>query len=96
MILDDNDPGRICFKDNKMLRVHPNDGYAKVHLIRKDGKDGQVTVDWKTVQLGESSHTASPGVDYVESQGQVIFENGDIEKVIKVQILPKISGNRRL
>ena len=40
MILDDNDPGRVCFKDNKMLRVHPNDGYAKVHLLRKDGKDG--------------------------------------------------------
>ena len=37
---------------------------AEIVILRKNGSDGQVTVDYKTEELGQGEHTATPGVDY--------------------------------
>jgi hypothetical protein len=43
-------------------------------LLRKNGSDGKVTVDYKTIELDESDHTATAGVDYKHCEGTTVFE----------------------
>ena len=63
-IIDDDKPGQICFKDSKGVKVSPTKQFADVVILRKNGSDGQVKVDYTTVPLGESDHTARDGIDY--------------------------------
>ena len=43
-------------------------------MIRKNGSDGKVTVEYRTVELDNSEHTATAGVDYKHVEGTVTFE----------------------
>jgi hypothetical protein len=60
-----------------------------VKLIRKNGADGVVTVDYETIQLDESSHTATPGVDFNHSSGTVTFQHQIASAEIKIEIIQK-------
>lgn len=51
-IIDDDKPGQICFQDAKAQKVAPTDDYCEIVIIRKNGSDGKVTVDYETIQLG--------------------------------------------
>lgn len=57
-IIDDDKPGQICFKEPKGVKVSPSKEYAEVVILRKNGSDGVVKVDYTTVPLGETEHTA--------------------------------------
>jgi len=52
-IIDDDKPGQICFKDTKGIKVAPTDEQCEIVVIRKNGSDGVVTVDYETIQLGD-------------------------------------------
>jgi len=87
-IIDDDKPGQICFKESKGIKAIANEQYCTIELLRKNGSDGIVTVEYKTVQLDKSDHTATPGVDYVENSGKVTFEAKESFATIKIEILP--------
>lgn len=86
-IIDDDKPGQICFEDTKGIKALASEEFCEVVLIRKNGSDGIVTVDYRTVQLDESDHTATPGIDYKEVQDTVKFKQGMSTATIKIEIL---------
>lgn len=73
-IIDDDKPGQIYFEENKgNIKVLGNEKFADVVISRKNGCDGVVTVDYTTVELGTSDHTATPEVDYTPVSGTLTF-----------------------
>lgn len=52
-IIDDDKPGQICFQDTAGIKVAPTDDFCNIIVIRKNGSDGKVTVDYETIQLGQ-------------------------------------------
>jgi len=86
-IIDDDKPGQVCFKETKGIKALANEQFCTVELLRKNGSDGIVTVNYKTVQLDKTDHTATPGVDYVEKKGTVTFEAKESFATIKIEIL---------
>lgn len=55
--------------------------------MRKNGADGIVTIEFESVQLGESEHTATPGKDYTTVKGTLTFKQNETEKTIEIPIL---------
>ena len=58
-------------------------------IVRKNGSDGKVTVNYTTVALDDSPNTATPGVDFVEQKGTLEFLHGETSKTILIEILQK-------
>lgn len=73
-IIDDDKPGSIGFEQTKgnVLAV-ANTGKAEIVLVRKNGSDGIITVEYETFQIDESEQTATPDVDYKEKKGTATF-----------------------
>ena len=47
-IIDDDKPGQIAFATNEGIKVAPHEDHVDVIIIRKNGSDGTVTVDYET------------------------------------------------
>lgn len=90
-IIDDDKPGQICFENTKGIKVAPTEEYCEIKVIRKNGSDGRVTVDYETVQLGHQEHVAQAGIHYEETRGQLVFENQETEKSVRVKIMAQAS-----
>lgn len=86
-IIDDDKPGQICFKDPKGIKVSPSKEVAEIVIQRKNGSDGVVKVDYTTVPLGDTDHTATDGIDYRSKSGTLEFNHGETQKVINVEII---------
>jgi len=72
-IIDDDKPGQISFKESKTIKVLGNETNAEVEVIRKNGADGLVTVDYETFEIDKSNHTASADVDFKHTKGTLKF-----------------------
>ena len=48
-IIDDDKPGQIAFEESKVIKADASDGMAYVVVIRKNGSDGEVKVDYETI-----------------------------------------------
>lgn len=48
-IIDDDKPGQICFEETKGIKALGSEEFVDVVLLRKNGSDGIVTVDYKTI-----------------------------------------------
>jgi len=81
-ILDDDKPGQISFKEDKAIKAIATEKFADIYIVRKNGSDGVVTVEYSTEQIDDTPHTATPKIDYIESNGTLTFEHGETEKVI--------------
>lgn len=46
-------------------------------------------MDYETIELDQSSHTATDGVDYVGVKGTLTFIQGETSKVIEVEIIER-------
>ena len=86
-IIDDDKPGQICFENTKGIKVSPTEKEVEIKIIRKNGSDGKVTVDYETIQLGHQEHVAQAGKHYEETRGQLVFENTQTEKSVFVKIM---------
>lgn len=87
-IIDDDKPGNIYFEESKgAVKCLASEEFADIKLIRKNGSDGKVTVTWETVQLDDTDHTATNGVDFEAASGEVCFLAGETEQVIQVKII---------
>lgn len=87
-IIDDDKPGQVCFAE-KNVKALATERECVVTLTRKNGADGVVTVDYETVQLDESAHTATPFADYVPKSGTVTFAHQVTSAEIRIEILPR-------
>ena len=74
-------------ENTKGIKVAPTEEVCEIKVIRKNGSDGRVTVDYETVQLGHQEHVAQAGKHFEATEGKLIFENEESEKVVYVKIL---------
>lgn len=86
-IIDDDKPGQIAFEQTGTIKALATEQFAEIVIIRKNGSDGKVTVDYETKELDGSSHTATPGKDYENVKGTLVFESMETEKTIQVPII---------
>lgn len=80
-IVNDDDPGTFEFNEPSFI-VKESQGFAELPVKRSNGCDGKVEVEWYTVEM-----SAKRGQDFVEDQGIVCFENGEQEKMVRIQIV---------
>ena len=71
-------------KDTKGIKVSPQDDHVEITVIRKNGSDGIVTVDYETIQLGNQDHVALDGVHYKGQKGKLEFGNQETEKTVQI------------
>ena len=64
------------------VTIDEDAGTAQIDVVRSNGSDGQVTVDYDT-ELG----TADPGNDYTPVSGTLVFEDGETVQTIVIPIL---------
>jgi len=76
-----SNPGGIALETN-LISVNEDSGRADIKIVRKQGSDGDITVDYRT-----ADNSAQQGLDYSQRRGTVTFKNGEIEKVIQVPII---------
>lgn len=88
-IIDDDKPGQICFEESKQIKAIASDKVAEIVIVRKNGSDGEVKVDYETIELDQSSHTATDGVDYKGAKGTLVFVQGETQKTIEIEVLER-------
>jgi solute carrier family 8 (sodium/calcium exchanger) len=94
-IIDDDKPGIISFAAKTSLKVIASEEYAMVKVIRQNGSDGVVNVQYQTEEIDGSQNTASPGTDFEHTSGTLNFNHNENENMIKVKILPRPSQEVR-
>lgn len=94
-IIDDESSGTIEFAVHKnkyekkmsaCYRVAENAGQVAIKVIRKDGSAGKVQVHYKT-EDGKGENKAEAGADYIATEGDLIFDTGEVEKYIIITII---------
>lgn len=65
-----------------VIRTPENAGQVSVTVVRQNGSDGTVTVDYRTVAI-----TATAGTDYVERTGSLTFNPGETSKTVAITLL---------
>lgn len=88
-IVDDDRPGVLQFANQTSFKHPANEKDCRVTVLRQHDSDGQISVKYKTVQLDQSSRTATPGVDYTHVEGVLTFEHRECEKDIIIPVLQK-------
>ncbi|MDZ7959418.1 MAG: LamG-like jellyroll fold domain-containing protein [Aulosira sp. DedQUE10] len=74
-------PGVISLEKNA-IAVNEVDGTATLTVLRQQGSDGSVTVDYHTV-----NGTATAGADYTSKSGTLTFAAGETSKSVVIPIL---------
>jgi len=77
MILDD-DHGGVFHFDQSDISFPESIGEAKVRVARSSGARGRVALPYKTAELTAKGG----GQDYFDEEGELTFENDEIELVI--------------
>lgn len=77
-------PGKLQFELEHNYSDE-GDGTASIKVLRTEGSDGQVKVNYTTKDYGYFS-SATPGLDYISTSGTLTFENGETEKTFDVII----------
>lgn len=79
-ILNDDEPGTIQFANPSFL-FKESVGCAQIKVERSNGCDGRIVAKWKTKDI-----TAVGGRDYENTSGEVVFEHGELTKMIEINI----------
>ena len=84
-IIDDDDPGQICFKDS-LVQVSEDTRIKtlSIHVERRNGSRGEIGCSYKT-----EDDSAKAGADYEEASGTLTLKDGQAEAFIEIQILPR-------
>jgi len=67
-------------------KVKESAGDVSVKVVRNGGSSGEATIHYKT-EDGQGSNKALAGYDYDETEGDLIFKTGEVEKYIVVKII---------
>ncbi|XP_050391530.1 sodium/calcium exchanger 1 [Patella vulgata] len=79
-ILNDDEPGTFEFEKPSYV-FKESIGLACVPVIRSHGADGRVVVTWMTKNM-----TAINNRDFTGGEGELIFEHGEMRKMVEIQI----------
>jgi|GEM_PF-1486687 len=74
-------PGIIGL-ETSIYTVNELDGSVDITLLRTNGSDGIITIDYDTVDA-----TATAGEDYSTASGTLIFDDGETSKTVTIPIL---------
>lgn len=86
-IIDDDQPGQLGFFTAK-LSCQPKNKVLRVKVVRKKGCDGIVKVRYQIKEAdGKAKHLAKPYEHFIPRTDTLIFEHGETEKEIKVDII---------
>jgi hypothetical protein len=80
----DINPGTLGF-DAIGYSVREDDGTAVITVIRRNGRDGEVSVDYATSDSDFTPTTAR--LDYVPTSGTLVFADGETRKSFTISIL---------
>uniref|UniRef100_A0A1B6E8E5 Calx-beta domain-containing protein n=1 Tax=Clastoptera arizonana TaxID=38151 RepID=A0A1B6E8E5_9HEMI len=80
-ILDDDNPGIISFEKRGLL-VKESAGSVCIPLKRSRGADGDVTVQWKTIDK-----SAISGRDYKGGSGEIKFKHAEVHRILEIPII---------
>ncbi|RDD45318.1 Sodium/calcium exchanger 3 [Trichoplax sp. H2] len=80
-IINDDEPGEIAFNKASYL-FKESCGTAKVEIVRKNGSDGTISVNWKTID-----GSAINGKDYRGGTGKIEFQHGEMSKLIEIPLI---------
>ena len=83
-IKEDDVPGELAFSADTAT-VSEDGGFITLTVIRTNGNDGVVTVNYQTVD-GTGANGAVAGTDYESTSGTLTFGNGDESETITVPI----------
>jgi len=91
LIFDNNHPGVLGFKDYDISMPEPRDAKKTltVEVHRSKGTYGKVSCKYKTEDM-----TANEKCDYEPISGTLEFDHGEAIKTPKLNILPKVQGER--
>eukprot|EP01025_Chloroclados_australasicus_P031387 TRINITY_DN3174_c0_g1_i10.p1 TRINITY_DN3174_c0_g1~~TRINITY_DN3174_c0_g1_i10.p1 ORF type:complete len:940 (-),score=89.50 TRINITY_DN3174_c0_g1_i10:3302-5845(-) len=81
VIMDVDYVGFIGF-DDKEYSVMENGEYVELKVVRDYGSSGRVSVEYNTMD-----GSAISGRDYVESRGELVFEDGQAEAYIRIEVI---------
>uniref|UniRef100_T1JBM0 Calx-beta domain-containing protein n=1 Tax=Strigamia maritima TaxID=126957 RepID=T1JBM0_STRMM len=81
VILNDDEPGILQFKKRGLL-IEESVGVALIPVIRKNGADGDVSVQWRTIDK-----TAINSKDFEGGKGELHFKHGELELNIEIPII---------
>lgn len=87
-ILDDDKPGIFGF-EVRTCKVRGKDEKIRLKVMRLDGCDDEVIINYKTFVPDYLSNPAEPSIDYMPCEGQLSFETGETMKAIEVAVLPR-------
>ncbi|ESO09920.1 hypothetical protein HELRODRAFT_72786 [Helobdella robusta] len=79
-ILNDDEPGVFEFEKPSFV-FKETVGFAEIPVMRRNGADGKVIVQWITEDI-----TAIEGRDYKGREGSLMFESGEIKKNLEILI----------
>jgi Ca2+/Na+ antiporter len=80
-----NPPGIISFEEDMMeVEGKSSDQTVKIKVARLNGSQGQVSCKYRTEKFN-----AVPGIDYEEQEGELSFEDGEVEAEIVLTVLSK-------
>jgi solute carrier family 8 (sodium/calcium exchanger) len=85
-IIDDDEPGVLGFFEKREFSCTEDQGTVEITVIRKDGADGIVTVDYST-QDGGGEDGAKAGLDYVAKEGKLVFAHQELVQTVKVELI---------
>lgn len=94
-IIDDESKGQLGFAESKdekdttmrtIYRVKESDGDVAIKVVRTGGSSGEVSIHYKT-EDGQKSNKAIAGMDYISTEGDLVFKQGEVEKVILVGVI---------
>ena len=92
-IIDDDKPGQIAFEETNIIKALATQEYCKINIIRKNGSDGEVQVEYQTEQV-QGEGMAVAGQDYVSEKGSLLFGHGETIKTINIGIIQKPGEER--
>ncbi|CAF1024205.1 unnamed protein product [Rotaria sordida] len=87
-IINDDDPGFIQFEEPITL-VKESVGKAEIKVARINGADGRVTVHYRTKDIDATARK-----DYQPVDSELIFEHGEISKVIAIPIVDDLEAEK--
>ncbi|MEM6612373.1 MAG: PQQ-dependent sugar dehydrogenase, partial [Cyanobacteria bacterium P01_C01_bin.72] len=88
-LVSDNSPGVIGL-ETSIYQVNESDTSVDVTILRSDGSNGVVSIDYATINA-----TASAGDDYAASSGTITFADGETSKTVTIPIIDDdvVEGN---
>jgi solute carrier family 8 (sodium/calcium exchanger) len=88
VILNDDNPGIISFKKRGIL-VKESCKVCTLDVERVNGADGEVSVDWKTID-----GTAKSPQDFEGGEGTLHFKHGEILKTLEIHIVDDLEPEK--